>query len=422
MAFRAIIQRLAWITLLALNALAGPEYVLTGTVNFRVQREAQFAVHGYYKYCRQSTYCPTCIRQVYLNVFGKSTCLAGDIRRSDLDCKKKYFSRILTAPITTGRYLIKMEETLALCCCKNNRVSNSGRRVASVIVQEPRPILTHTVLHDAGMLLQNDSVTFTASVSHDTLSGDHAWNVLFVWILPYYAVFLSHELKTNITSPHPGEYRFKIGQIQLAASMEMNFTVQIDAGSKLSVGRHFLSIPTYTVYEQRNASQVFVSSVKPVTVNFTVRERVKGSFLIHPLVDEVYFCNGKTSDLMPSCFVSMDGFHWTGIDPRVKLVSGMIVRGLTTRIFAMSSDDRCHLISADNRIWRCIVLEEWKTESSAKDFVHAVFVPGDLKSQVPQKDYVASKSNGTVSYGGSARGLHRKENGMWKLVALWDCS
>ena len=72
----------------------------------------------------------------------------------------------------------------------------------------------------------------------------------------------------------------------------------------------------------------------------------------------------------------------------------------------MSSDDRCHLISADNRIWRCIVLEEWKTESSAKDFVHAVFVPGDLKSQVPQKDYVASKSNGTVSYGGNVDLFH----------------
>ena len=61
----------------------------------------------------------------------------------------------------------------------------------------------------------------------------------------------------------------------MKASVEVNITVQIDPGSRLSLGRHFLSIPTYTIYEQQNASNVsgvFVGSVKPITVNFTVKE------------------------------------------------------------------------------------------------------------------------------------------------------
>lgn len=61
----------------------------------------------------------------------------------------------------------------------------------------------------------------------------------------------------------------------MKASVEVNITVQIDAGSSLSLGRHFLSILTYTIYEQQNASKasgVLVGSVKPITVNFTIKE------------------------------------------------------------------------------------------------------------------------------------------------------
>lgn len=58
-------------------------------------------------------------------------------------------------------------------------------------------------------------------------------------------------------------------------SLEINITVQIDSRSELSTGRHFLAIPTYTMYEQRmadGAAKIFVGSVNPVTVNFTVKE------------------------------------------------------------------------------------------------------------------------------------------------------
>ena len=70
-------------------------------------------------------------------------------------------------------------------------------------------------------------------------------------------------------------YFSQTGQIQLGASMEINITVQIDPKSKLSVGRHFLSIPTHNIYEQRmagGATKMSVGSVESVTVNFTVRE------------------------------------------------------------------------------------------------------------------------------------------------------
>lgn len=60
--------------------------------------------------------------------------------------------------------------------------------------------------------------------------------------------------------------------------MEINVTVQIDPESTLSVGRHFLTIPAFTMYEQRmanDATKMFVGSVESVTVNFTVREGTK---------------------------------------------------------------------------------------------------------------------------------------------------
>lgn len=427
MDFGPIIQRLAFTAvLLATYVLAGPEYVLDETVDFHVQRGEQFTIKGYYKYCRQSTSCPSCIRQLYLNLFNKSTCLKEKITFSDLDCKKHLFSRIFTAPNMAGIYNIKMEETLDYRC-KNNRKSNSGRKVGTVTIKESRPILTHRIsTNDAHLLYQNDSVKFTVFLNHDALSGDNAWNVLLVWILPYYAVFKSHEPETNITSPHPGEYHIGLGQIEMEASVEVNITVQIDPGSRLSLGRHFLSIPTHTIYEQQkasNASGVFVGSVKPITVNFTVKECGKRSFLLHPVVDEVYFCSSKTSDLEPSCFMSIDGFRWIGIDPRVELVTGIIVRGLYKKIYARSSDDRCHVVSYDNLIWRCVALEQWRSDSSSNEFSSAIFIPRDLTSKVPQIDFVASTSNGTVSYGGSARGLHKKEkNGIWRLVASWACS
>lgn len=70
-------------------------------------------------------------------------------------------------------------------------------------------------------------------------------------------------------------YFHQIGQIQLAASMKINITVQIDPGGELSAGHHFLTIPTYTMYEQRmagSAAKIFVGSVESVTANFTVKE------------------------------------------------------------------------------------------------------------------------------------------------------
>ena len=57
--------------------------------------------------------------------------------------------------------------------------------------------------------------------------------------------------------------------------MEINITVQIDPESKLSTGCHFLSIPTYIMYEKRmsgDANEMFVGSIEAVTVNFTAEE------------------------------------------------------------------------------------------------------------------------------------------------------
>ena len=47
--------------------------------------------------------------------------------------------------------------------------------------------------------------------------------------------------------------------------------------------------------------------------------------------------------------------------------------------------------------------EEWRQESSSKDFVRAISVPRDLKSDLPESHFVASKRNGTVSYGGNIK-------------------
>ena len=57
--------------------------------------------------------------------------------------------------------------------------------------------------------------------------------------------------------------------------MEINITVQIDPESKLSTGGHFLSIPTYIMYEKHmsgDANEMFVGSIEAVTVNFTAKE------------------------------------------------------------------------------------------------------------------------------------------------------
>lgn len=80
----------------------------------------------------------------------------------------------------------------------------------------------------------------------------------------------------------------QIDQIPLGASVEINITVQLDRESTLSVGRHFLTIPTFTMYEQRmanGATKMFVGSVEPVTVNFTVTEgKIMISFAVIALI------------------------------------------------------------------------------------------------------------------------------------------
>ena len=63
---------------------------------------------GYYKYCLASThYCPSCIRQIYLNLFSTSRCLAS-IGKSQLDCLEHHFSETYTAPNTVGTFNIKV--------------------------------------------------------------------------------------------------------------------------------------------------------------------------------------------------------------------------------------------------------------------------------------------------------------------------
>lgn len=64
-------------------------------------------VVGYYKYCLTSTSCPSCLRQVYLNLFNTSKCLAS-INRLQLDCKEHHFTRVYIAPGIAGIYGIKV--------------------------------------------------------------------------------------------------------------------------------------------------------------------------------------------------------------------------------------------------------------------------------------------------------------------------
>ena len=77
--------------------------------------------------------------------------------------------------------------------------------------------------------------------------------------------------------------------------MEINITVQIDHESTLSVGRHFLTIPVFVMYEQRvanGAAKMFVGSVEWVTVNFTVIEGTKSVDMIFIISITViyYYC------------------------------------------------------------------------------------------------------------------------------------
>ena len=64
-------------------------------------------VVGYFKYCRASTGCPSCYRQIYLNLFSTSQCLA-DIGILQIDCKERHFTHAFTAPGTAGTYVIKV--------------------------------------------------------------------------------------------------------------------------------------------------------------------------------------------------------------------------------------------------------------------------------------------------------------------------
>ena len=99
-------------------------------------------------------------------------------------------------------------------------------------------------------------------------------------------------------------------------------------------------------------------------------------------------------DSLPISFLSL------GIDRRVKIILGMIVRGLEKMIFAKTSDNQCHMFSVNGHIWNCIVSEEWEKESSSEDFAHVVYVPPHLKSETPQDGFIFTKKDGTVSYGG----------------------
>ena len=92
-----------------------------------------------------------------------------------------------------------------------------------------------------------------------------------------------------------------------------------------------------------------------------------------------------------------------GIDSRVKMISGLIVSGLHKRIVGVTRNDRCHVVSEDGIIWSCMMPEEWRQASSSKDFVRAISVPRNLKSDLPESHFVVLKSDGTVSYGGNLK-------------------
>ena len=85
------------------------------------------------------------------------------------------------------------------------------------------------------------------------------------------------------------------------------------------------------------------------------------------------------------------------------MISGMIKRGLYKRIFGLTRESGCHVVSREGLIWSCIMPEEWQQESSSKDFVPAVLVPKNIKADFPEDRFVASKNDGTVSYGGKIK-------------------
>ena len=71
------------------------------------------------------------------------------------------------------------------------------------------------------------------------------------------------------------------------------------------------------------------------------------------------------------------------------------------RIYAVTSNNRCHVVSEDGLIWSCTSRDEWIKDSSSRDFIQAIVVPNRLKrGGVPQNQYIASTQNGKVTYGG----------------------
>ena len=92
-----------------------------------------------------------------------------------------------------------------------------------------------------------------------------------------------------------------------------------------------------------------------------------------------------------------------GIDSRVKMISGIIIHGSYKRIFGVARDNICHVVSRDGLIWTCIMPEEWQQESSSNNFVHAIFIPKNIKGDLPEDKFVASNNDGTVSYGGKMK-------------------
>lgn len=102
---------------------------------------------------------------------------------------------------------------------------------------EKKNILWIALLDEANWFFFNSSsVTFTALFTHDLYSSDKAFNTKSVWILPDYARYLSHEPRTNVTNPYPGEYNFEVGYKRIRAESWM-----IDRENKIQISNRVLA-------------------------------------------------------------------------------------------------------------------------------------------------------------------------------------
>ncbi|XP_022796653.1 uncharacterized protein LOC111335073 [Stylophora pistillata] len=184
--------------------------------------------------------------------------------------------------------------------------------------------------------------------------------------------------------------------------------------------RYVRFIPTSAPVLKIMRAELYGCMAEPLPPFGGVPEYSRRAVLLDPDSGRFYVCMYTEQKSESSCFSSIDGLDWTGLDESI--VSIIAFDPANGALFGVDYKMSFHRSTDDGVTWKTVSSKYFYDLKNETALIMSTGIPENLVSASPSSFWSATSSSGK-KWAVSASGVHSMAAGQteWSMVALWKC-